>query len=63
MHKEKLEDRKGRCAKELQNILLVYRTTKGTAIGETPFAMVYKTEAVFPTEQPWLNQETTRKKD
>ena len=31
-------------------MLWAYRTTKRSSIGETPFAMVYGTEAVIPTE-------------
>ena len=48
--KKKLEDRKGRWTDELQNVLWAYRTTKRTATEETPFSMVYGTEAVIPTE-------------
>ena len=28
----------------------MYRTTKRSSTGETPFAMVYGTEAIIPTE-------------
>ena len=48
--KKKLEDRKGRWAKELQNFLWAYRTTKRTATGKAPFTMVCGTEALIPTE-------------
>ena len=45
-----MEDWKRRWADELQNILWASRTTKRTATGETPFSMVYGTEAIIPTE-------------
>ena len=44
-----MEDQKGRWVDELQNVLWAYRTIKRTATGETPFSMVYGTEAVIPT--------------
>ena len=31
-------------------MLWAYRTTKRSSTGENPFAMVYSTEAVIPTE-------------
>ena len=35
---------------ELPRVLWAYRATKRSFTGETPFAMVYGTEAVIPTE-------------
>lgn len=32
------------------NVLWAYRTTKRRSIGESPFTMVYRTEAIIPTE-------------
>ena len=48
--KKSLEQSKGKWAKELPKVLWAYRTTKRSSIRETPFAMVYGTEAVIPTE-------------
>ncbi|KAL2248689.1 UNVERIFIED_CONTAM: hypothetical protein Sindi_2342600 [Sesamum indicum] len=36
--------------KELPRVLWAYRTTPRTATGETPFYLVYDTEAIFPAE-------------
>ncbi|XP_062102879.1 uncharacterized protein LOC133813860 [Humulus lupulus] len=48
--KKNLEDKKGAWAYELPKVLWAYRTTKRSSTGESPFAMVYGTEAIIPTE-------------
>ncbi|XP_043691538.1 uncharacterized protein LOC122642173 [Telopea speciosissima] len=48
--KKKLETAKGLWVEELSNILWAYRTTTRLATGETPFMLVYGTEAVLPVE-------------
>ena len=45
-----LEERKGAWLEELPKVLWAQRTTKKRATDETPFALVYGTEAVLPTE-------------
>ena len=45
-----LEDRRGAWLEELPKVLWAQRTTKKRATEETPFALVYGTEAVLPTE-------------
>ena len=35
---------------ELPNVLWVYRSTKRTATGETPYSLVFGTKAVLPIE-------------
>ncbi|KAL2230799.1 UNVERIFIED_CONTAM: hypothetical protein Sindi_1674300 [Sesamum indicum] len=47
--KTRLEN-KGSCVDELPGVLWAYRTTPRTAIGETPFCLVYGTEAIIPAE-------------
>ncbi|KAL2250205.1 UNVERIFIED_CONTAM: hypothetical protein Sindi_2494200 [Sesamum indicum] len=47
--KTRLEN-KGSWVDELPGVLWAYRTTPRTAIGETPFCLVYETEAIIPTE-------------
>ena len=48
--KRRLEGAKGNWAEELPNVLWAYRTTPQTSTGETPFSLIYKAEAVIPTE-------------
>ncbi|XP_062075333.1 uncharacterized protein LOC133779379 [Humulus lupulus] len=48
--KKNLEDKKGAWVKELPKVLWAYRTTKRSSTGKSPYAMVYGTEAVIPTE-------------
>ncbi|XP_043694077.1 uncharacterized protein LOC122644755 [Telopea speciosissima] len=48
--KNKLETAKGLWVEELPNILWAYRTITRLAIGETPFMLMYGTEAVIPME-------------
>ncbi|KAL2225384.1 UNVERIFIED_CONTAM: hypothetical protein Sindi_2982600 [Sesamum indicum] len=43
-------DSKGSWADELPGVLWAYRTTPRTATGETPFCLVYGTEAIIPAE-------------
>ncbi|XP_062080706.1 uncharacterized protein LOC133785493 [Humulus lupulus] len=48
--KKNLEDKKGTWVDELPKVLWAYRMTKRTSTGESPYAMVYGTEAIIPTE-------------
>ncbi|GKV34199.1 hypothetical protein SLEP1_g42596 [Rubroshorea leprosula] len=48
--KPRLEQHKARWVDELNNILWAYRTTRRTAIGETPYHLAFGTEAVIPIE-------------
>ncbi|KAG7594099.1 Zinc finger CCHC-type [Arabidopsis thaliana x Arabidopsis arenosa] len=48
--KKRLDAKKGRWADELEGVLWSHRTTPRRAMGETPFALVYGTECVIPTE-------------
>ncbi|KFK26149.1 hypothetical protein AALP_AA8G210100 [Arabis alpina] len=48
--KKRLDAKKGRWADELDGVLWSHRTTPRRAIGETPFALVYGTECVIPSE-------------
>ncbi|KAL2247804.1 UNVERIFIED_CONTAM: Retrovirus-related Pol polyprotein from transposon [Sesamum indicum] len=43
-------DSKGSWVDELPGVLWAYRTTPRTATGETPFCLVYGTEAIIPAE-------------
>ncbi|KAL2243655.1 UNVERIFIED_CONTAM: hypothetical protein Sindi_0483500 [Sesamum indicum] len=54
--KTRLEN-KGSWVDELSGVLWVYRTTPRTATGETPFCLVYGTEAIIPTE---ISEESQR---
>ena len=48
--KKKLERLKGAWADELPMVLWAHRTTPKSATGETPFSLVFGTEAVIPAE-------------
>ncbi|KAL5772575.1 hypothetical protein ACOSP7_012182 [Xanthoceras sorbifolium] len=48
--KTKLESKKGAWADELPKVLRSYKTTTRNTTGETPFSMVYGTEAMIPAE-------------
>ncbi|KAC9929943.1 hypothetical protein E3N88_45059 [Mikania micrantha] len=48
--KKKLGSKKGKWAEELPFVLLADRTTIKNATGQTPFSLVYGSEAVLPTE-------------
>ncbi|XP_050207633.1 uncharacterized protein LOC126657052 [Mercurialis annua] len=48
--KKRLDDLKGRWIDELYKVIWAYRTTPRKATGETPFSLVYGTEAVLPVE-------------
>ncbi|XP_019246309.1 PREDICTED: uncharacterized protein LOC109225958 [Nicotiana attenuata] len=48
--KKKLEDAKGLWPELLQEVLWAYRTTPKTSTGETPYSLVYGTDAVIPVE-------------
>ena len=49
-HKTKLDNKKGAWPEELPNVLWAYRTTARTPTGETPFRLIYGTEAVIPVK-------------
>ena len=48
--KRRLEDKKGRWAEELPLVLWADRTTPKVATGQTPYSLVFGTEAVIPAE-------------
>ncbi|XP_072066939.1 uncharacterized protein [Arachis hypogaea] len=48
--RKKFADAKGQCAKLIPEILWSYNTTVHSTIGETPFRLVYGTEAMIPVE-------------
>ena len=48
--KNLLKGAKGIWPEELPSILWAYRTTARTPIGETPFRLTYRSEAVIPAE-------------
>ena len=48
--KTQLEKAKGRLTDELPNILWVYRTTSRVSTRETPFSLIYGTDAFIPVE-------------
>lgn len=48
--KRRLNDSKGRWAKELPSMLWAYKTTPWRSIRETPFSMTYGAEAMIPVE-------------
>ncbi|XP_019244585.1 PREDICTED: uncharacterized protein LOC109224461 [Nicotiana attenuata] len=48
--KKKLEDAKGLWTELLPEVLWAYRTTPKTSTGETPYSLVYGTDAVIPVE-------------
>ena len=56
----KLEEHKGLWAEELPKVLWAYKTTSRTSIGETPFSLAYRVEAMIPVEigVPSLRRET-----
>ena len=48
--KKMLDDAKRKWVDELPHVLWTYRTTSRRSIGETPFLMTYRAEAVIPLE-------------
>jgi len=48
--KKRQERAKGNWAEELPSMLWAYRTTLRRSVGETPFSMTYRVEAVIPVE-------------
>ena len=48
--KTKLDEAKGAWPEELPSVMWAYRTTAKTPTGETPFRLIYDTEAVIPVE-------------
>ena len=57
--KTKLEARKGAWVDELQKVLWAYRTTARNTTGETPFSLVYGSEAMIPAEYEVASQRRT----
>ncbi|KAL0417368.1 UNVERIFIED_CONTAM: Gag-Pol polyprotein [Sesamum latifolium] len=55
--KTRLEGAKGLWIEELLGVLWAYRTTPRSSTGETPFCLVYGTEAIIPAE---IGEETQR---
>ena len=53
--KKKLQQKKGLWVAELPNVLWAYRTTRQTATGETPYSLVFRTEAVLPIERKLIS--------
>ena len=53
--KKKLERLKSTWAEELLMVLWAHRTTPKEAIGETPFSLVFGTEAIIPAEVTFLS--------
>jgi hypothetical protein len=53
--KKKLQQKKGLWVEELPNVLWAYRTTRRTATGETPYSLVFGTEAVLPIEHKLIS--------
>jgi transposase InsO family protein len=47
---DQLKPYAGRCVKELPSVLWALRTTPSHATGHTPFSLVYRSEAMLPTE-------------
>ncbi|KFK32352.1 hypothetical protein AALP_AA6G230500 [Arabis alpina] len=54
--KKRLDAKTGRWADELEGVLWSHRTTPRHATGETPFALVYGTECVIPSEVTYPGQ-------
>ena len=48
--KKRLEQLKGSLVDELPMVIWVHHTTPKEAIGETPFSLVFGTEAIIPAE-------------
>ena len=48
--KARLDEAKGAWLEELPNVLWPYKTTARMPTGETPFRLIYGTEAVIPVE-------------
>lgn len=49
--KKKLEGKKEEWVEELPVVLMSYKTTVRTPTGETPYSLVYRTEAALPIER------------
>ena len=50
MLKKRLEGSHAKWAEELYRVLWAYRTTPKTATQETPYSLVYGSEAIIPME-------------
>ena len=57
--KAKLEGAKGAWVEQLPSVLWAYRTTSQTSTGETPFNLVYGTDALIPVEIGFGSARTT----
>ncbi|XP_072071629.1 uncharacterized protein [Arachis hypogaea] len=57
--KKKLDDSKGEWAELIPEVLWSYNTTKQSATKETPFRLVYGSEAMIPIEVSLQNARTT----
>ncbi len=51
--KKRLKEAKGKWPGVLSSVLWRYRTTPRRATGETPFSLVFGTEAIIPVEVVW----------
>lgn len=58
--KAKLEDRKGKQASTLPDVLWAYMTTTRNSTGEIPFALTFSTKAIIPSEVEILNYRTSQ---
>ncbi|XP_072073832.1 uncharacterized protein [Arachis hypogaea] len=61
--KKKLDDSKGEWAELISEVLWSYNTTEQSATKETPFRLVYGSEAMIPIEVSLQNTRTTNKSD
>ena len=61
--KTRLEGAKGIWPDELPGVLWAYRTTVRTSMGETPFKLTYRSEAVIPAEVHMANHRVTMYQD
>ena len=63
--KKRLKKANGLWVDKLPSVLWAYRTTARTSTGETPFSLIYNTEAIISVEccilsarNMWLNEDT-----
>ena len=60
MLKKRLEGSHEKWTEELHGILWAYRTTPKPATGESPYSLVYGSEAIVPTEMLGSKTDTTK---